>query len=431
MKILFLDACISINPKSRTRYLCDQYLKHFENESTIVERIDLESLSILPFSKAMLKKRDSLIQTGQYQDEMFSLARQFKAADHIIIGAPYWDFSFPSILKVYIEHIMVSGLTFQYTESGAKGLCSAESLTYITTAGGYLGNKNYGYEYIKAVAELLGIRKTELIFAEGLDIAGADVSQILQEKQRSLSECHTIPYPESYQEHLHENGATAFTGVTDHSNSRYYTANDYYNWSSGGTLHILSHFETYQQTTEYTCGAACALMVLNWFDAKRYHEKLVEQLIESIPGQGTKVENIADFFDLIGWNVEQHAATDLKFQSIKEFEQSLIHHIDRGIPIMVDWVDWAGHWQVIIGIDTCGSDTPYDDVLIFADPYDVTDHNQDGYYIFPLGRFYGMWYEGPCAKKDAPYRQPFVAAYPKKHEKLREVINDEATNEKG
>lgn len=79
---------------------------------------------------------------------------------------------------------------------------------------------------------------------------------------------------------------------------------------------------------------------------------------------------------------------------------------------MVDWVDWAGHWQVIIGIDTCGTDTPYDDVLIFADPYDITDHYQDGYYIFPLSRFYGMWREGPCAEKDSPYKQPFVVAHP-------------------
>ena len=88
-------------------------------------------------------------------------------------------------------------------------------------------------------------------------------------------------------------------------------------------------------------------------------------------------------------------------------------YIDRGIPIMVDWVDWAGLWQVLIGIDTCGTDTPYDDVLIFADPYDVTDHKQDGYYTYPLGRFFGMWREGPCAGKAEPYQQPFVAAWPK------------------
>ena len=153
-------------------------------------------------------------------------------------------------------------------------------------------------------------------------------------------------------------------------------------------------------------------MVLNWFGAKRYHELAVGQLIESHTTKGSTVENIADFFDLIGWQVEHHASTDLRFDFLESFEASVIDYIDRGIPIMVDWVDWAGHWQVIIGIDTCGSDTPYDDVLIFADPYDITDHYQDGYYIFPFSRFYGMWREGPCAEKENPYKQPFVVAHP-------------------
>ena len=224
---------------------------------------------------------------------------------------------------------------------------------------------------------------------------------------------HTIPYPEKYRERLTEDGASAFGGITNHANSRYYVFNDYYNMQSDETLHILTHFETYQQTTEYTCGAACALMVLNWFGAKKYHEMAVGRLIESKPEVGSTVTNIADFFDLIGWNVEHHASKDLRFDSVESLEASVVDMIDRGIPIMVDWVDWAGHWQVIIGIDTCGSDTPYDDVLIFADPYDVTDHFQDGYYIFPLSRFFGMWQEGPCANKETPYKQPFVIAYPK------------------
>jgi hypothetical protein len=228
----------------------------------------------------------------------------------------------------------------------------------------------------------------------------------------SLPEVHAIAYPESYRASLDQDGASSFAGKINHTNSRYYVPNDYYNMESDETLHILTHFETYQQTKEYTCGAACTLMVLNWFGAKRYHENLIGQLVESHPTKGSTVENIADFFDLIGWVSECHASTKRKFDTIEEFEAFLIDHIDRGIPILVDWVDWAGHWQVIIGVDTCGTETPYDDVLIIADPYDVTDHFQDGYYIFPLGRFFGMWREGPCAEKQEPYQQPFVVAYP-------------------
>ena len=232
-------------------------------------------------------------------------------------------------------------------------------------------------------------------------------------EEKRVPEIHSIPYPEQYRERLEESGASAFAGMTDHPNSRYYVFNDYYNMESDETLHILTHFQTYQQTTEYTCGAACSLMVLNWFGKTPFHEMVIGELIESIPEKGSAVENIADFFDLIGWNVDFHADTELRFQEPKDLERYVIDRIDRQIPIMVDWVDWAGHWQVIIGIDTCGQESPYDDVLIFADPYDVTNHFQDGYYTFPLARFFYMWREGPCAQKTAPYLQPYVTAWPK------------------
>ena len=101
---------------------------------------------------------------------------------------------------------------------------------------------------------------------------------------------------------------------------------------SNGTLHILNHFETYQQTTEYTCGAACALMVLNWFGKKKYHEIAVSQLIESHPCKGSTVENIADFFDLIGWDVDSNGNTDRRFETIEEVESFFALQRPSGIP---------------------------------------------------------------------------------------------------
>ena len=50
-------------------------------------------------------------------------------------------------------------------------------------------------------------------------------------------------------------------------------------------------------------------------------------------------------------------------------------------------------------------------ILSFADSCDVTDRYQDGYSVFPLGRFFDMWREGPCAQKEVPYEQPFAAAW--------------------
>lgn len=46
---------------------------------------------------------------------------------------------------------------------------------------------------------------------------------------------------------------------------------------------------------------------------------------------------------------------------------------------MVGSDEWGGHWQVIIGYDDMGTiDRTEDDVIILADAYDTTDHNQDG-----------------------------------------------------
>ena len=65
----------------------------------------------------------------------------------------------------------------------------------------------------------------------------------------------------------------------------------------------------------------------------------------------------------------------------------IISSLKANKPIMVAWNDWGGHWQVIIGYDTMGTETTQDDVIIVADPYDTTDHNQDGYGVYGAERF--------------------------------------------
>ena len=415
-KILFVNACV--RPCSRTLELTETLLQKLKGD---VEEIRLYEISLPVLDLNAMAKRDLASGKNDFSDPVFDVAKQFAAADVIVIAAPYWDLMFPAVLKTYLENITVSGITFFYSEKGRpQSLCRAKALHYVTTSGGFIGQNDFGFSYIKALAQnFFGITDVNRYAAEGLDIFGADVDSIMEKAKLAITSDtpdHMIPYPEKYGNCPSLDGASSFGGSADHLQSRYYVANDYFGMKSDATLHILHEFQTYQQTTEYTCGAASTLMVLNWFGQKQYHEKAVAGLLETHCTKGSAVENIADLFDLLGWNVDYHANTDRRFQTIEAAEQAIIDYIDRGIPIMIDWVDWAGHWQVLIGIDTCGTDMPYDDVLIFADPYDVTDHKQDGYYTYPLGRFFGMWREGPCVEKQEPYQQPFVAAWPKSAE---------------
>ena len=232
-------------------------------------------------------------------------------------------------------------------------------------------------------------------------------------KTASPPETHVIASDEAMDTMHDEYGADALDHTLDHVDSRYYVINDYYNMESSDTLHILPHFETYQQTTEYSCGCASALMVLNYYGNHDFNELEICRIAGTDTTKGTSVEGLAGFFETLGWQTEFHADTDYRFDSFEECEEYFIAALDSGTPIMVDWVDWAGHWQVLIGLDTCGTEEPYDDVLIMAEPYDITDHYQDGYYTIPFGRFFDMWREGPCTGKSEPYLQPFVVASPR------------------
>ena len=95
---------------------------------------------------------------GCFEDPFFGATRQFASADIIIIAAPFGDFSFPSLLRVYLERMCVSQMTFHYNEKGETvGDCRASRMIYVTTRGGYTGVMPSGYpnlavEYLKAVS---------------------------------------------------------------------------------------------------------------------------------------------------------------------------------------------------------------------------------------------------------------------------------------
>ncbi len=180
--ILFVNSCV--RKDSRTLRLADRLLEKLKGS---VSEVRLDNGSIAPLDEGSLYRRDELIASEDFDDDMFSYARGFAAAGIIVIAAPYWDLSFPALLKVYIENINVCGVTFCYDENGIpKSLCRAEALYYVTTAGGPV-IYDMGFDYIRTLAEnFYGIKNIHRISAEGLDIYGTDVEKILKEAENKI-----------------------------------------------------------------------------------------------------------------------------------------------------------------------------------------------------------------------------------------------------
>ena len=194
--ILFVNACV--RKESRTKILADRLLAKLKedtkcnpendiknNAENVIEELRLEDMAFPAADEAFLQKRDALLAAGKFEDPLFAPARQFASADTIVIAAPYWDLSFPAALKQYIEQVNVVGITFEYTPEGfPRGLCRAKKLYYVMTAGGTYVPEEFGYGYVKALAQnFYGIQDVELIKAVGLDIIGADVNKIIGEAE--------------------------------------------------------------------------------------------------------------------------------------------------------------------------------------------------------------------------------------------------------
>lgn len=182
-KILFINACA--RPCSRTLELAQSVLDRLPGQ---VEEIRLYEEGLRPLDWPALRERNACADAGDFSAPSFRYARQFAAADDIVVAAPYWDLLFPAVLRIYLEAVTVTGVTFRYTPQGIpEGLCRAKRLVYVTTAGGPIGDRNYGFEYVRALARnFYGIREIRCIAAEGLDLVGADTAAILEQAKQSI-----------------------------------------------------------------------------------------------------------------------------------------------------------------------------------------------------------------------------------------------------
>ena len=186
--LLFINACVR-GERSRTLKLARRFLEAYRagHPDTVITERDLCADRLQPQYPEVLAERDALWSAGKLEQPMFEPARQFAAADKLVIAAPFWDMSFPAILKIYLERISVTDLTFGYSEEGAMvGLCRASKLLYITTRGGNFSLPEtawmeMGARQLEALCAMYGIPSFQCLAAEGLDDIRNDKEAILAE----------------------------------------------------------------------------------------------------------------------------------------------------------------------------------------------------------------------------------------------------------
>ena len=184
MKILFVNACPR-GAASRTLALAKTFLEELRDAAPETEIIthDLCEMNLQPVTAQTLAIKESLCDKRDWQHPMLGPASDFVSADAVFIAAPYWDLSFPSMLKIWVEHMYVRNLTFHYENDRCIGHARGKRAVYITTAGSPIGENDWGAAYMRAVMKALGIPAFTSLRAEALDLDSSDVQAILAQTQ--------------------------------------------------------------------------------------------------------------------------------------------------------------------------------------------------------------------------------------------------------
>ncbi|WP_256873589.1 FMN-dependent NADH-azoreductase [Paenibacillus kribbensis] len=99
---------------------------------------------------------------------MREIVDQFMAADKIVIVNPVWNYSFPSVLKAYIDAVTVIGKTIKRSDNGLRGLSGltgtqqGKKVMHIQASGtvlshGKFKDVEYSHSYVNTIMNLLGI----------------------------------------------------------------------------------------------------------------------------------------------------------------------------------------------------------------------------------------------------------------------------------
>lgn len=199
-------------------------------------------------------------------------------------------------------------------------------------------------------------------------------------------------------------------GETDILTSIYHSFVDYYNKNSTDTLSILPHYQAFQQTMASSCGICSTLSVLNYYgvDITKYDEVWLTNKYcevndkETIKGVGVGSGGLKKLVATLGFNSVARSysranyvdESSMIFSTYDDFYNWVLNNLGKGTPMPVSIRPINGHWEVIIGYDTMGTDYYYDDVIVLADSHDTYDHYQDGYNTVPAYLFYRQWYNG-------------------------------------
>ncbi len=185
---------------SVSRDLTQRYVAAWKKQNpsgTVIERnVALEPIPFVTESWIHAVYTDPAARTPEQRkllEVSDTLVDEFLAADILVLGVPMWNFGVPAPFKAWIDQVTRVGRTFQYTESGSKGLAKAKRAIVMTARGGwYTQDSPYSAfdqqePYIRTILAFLGIPNVDVIHAEKQNMGAENAAAACKAAQESVA----------------------------------------------------------------------------------------------------------------------------------------------------------------------------------------------------------------------------------------------------
>jgi FMN-dependent NADH-azoreductase len=191
-----LQLLVSPRPQSFSRLIAREVvagITRLRPEARIVER----DLAADPPPHPDRALYDAILSSATDEDPRFALSErliaQLEAADIVVIGAPMNNFTVPSTLKAWIDHIVRIRRTFRSTPAGKIGLLRDRPVIIVTAHGGYCGDAppaqpDFLTPYLRAIFATIGICQVEFLRLEGLSRGPDRVASALDQARHWIED---------------------------------------------------------------------------------------------------------------------------------------------------------------------------------------------------------------------------------------------------
>ena len=117
------------------------------------------------------------------------LTDELLAADVLMLAAPMYNFTIPSTLKAWLDHVLRAGKTFKYTETGPQGLLTGKRAFVLTARGGIYagGSLDHQEPYLRQALGFIGIHQVEFVHAEGINLGADSMEKGLSKAREKLA----------------------------------------------------------------------------------------------------------------------------------------------------------------------------------------------------------------------------------------------------